>query len=49
MQSINTRVWQAVAVRQGLIVLIFVKFSITAFDFCFTCSLNVRQESRCPP
>ena len=49
MHSINTRVWQAVVVRLGLIFLIFVKFNIAAFDFCFTCSLNVRWESRCPP
>ena len=49
MQSISTWVWQAATVRLGLIALIFVKFSIDALHFCFTCSLKVRQESRCPP
>ena len=29
--------------------LIFMKFSIAALHFCFTCSSKVRQESRCPP
>ena len=47
MQHISTRVWQTAAVRLGLNAFIFLKFSIAALYFCFTCSSKVRQESRC--
>ena len=49
MHNINTTVLQAVALRLGLIALIFVKFIHVTFDFCFTCPSNVRLESRCQP
>ena len=42
MHSIRTRVMQVLALRLGLISLIFVKFNITAFNFCFMCSSNMR-------